>query len=87
MKATNDRWKEKTKLLIDSIALTGQREFYTEPIKDLKESSIEAYIWRRVAISILRSILFPAELYQICHTIACMTDEQLEKIAKGEQCN
>ena len=74
--------EEKARLLINSLALTGQSEFYKDSPSDMDDSLIESYIWRKIVLKILISIKFPAELYQICHTLACMSDDKLEELLK-----
>ena len=77
------RWKEKAKLMIDSMALNGSTAFYTEsePV-DFENYTIEAHIWRKVALNMLKNVRFPAELYEICRSIALMNDNDLEGLVK-----
>jgi len=69
--------------MIDSMALNGSTAFYveTEPI-DFKNNTIEAHIWRKVALNMLKNVRFPAELYEICRSIALMNDKDLEEVVK-----
>ena len=72
--------------IIDDMALAGEKEFYDDSPKDLDDALIETYLWRKVALAMLKSVKFPAELYRLCHDIACMNDEKLEDlIAKGKE--
>ena len=81
-KQTSDRWAEKAKLIVNSMALIGYNKFYEDSPVDMEDGEIEAYIWRKIALNMLKNIKFPAELYQICNAIACMSDDKLEEMLK-----
>ena len=79
------RTPSRTKQIIDVMALAGEKVFYDDCPKDLDDALIESDIWSRVSLAMLQSIEFPAELYRICHEIACMSDEKLEEMFKEQR--